>query len=60
MTATRRVTPACLVQRYLFGVILDVIALELDELIESEPTQRLTLSRVLPSDPGQVLSSLVL
>jgi hypothetical protein len=40
---------------HLFGVILDVVALELNELIESESAQRLSSSRVLPSNPRQIL-----
>lgn len=34
-----------------FGVVLQVVALELDELIEAEAAERLSLARVLPSRP---------
>lgn len=42
----------------LFRVILDVIALELYKLVEAEFTECLPLSRVLPANPGKILSVL--
>jgi hypothetical protein len=42
-------------RRLLFWIVLDVVALELDELIEAEPAQRLSFTRILPSDPRQIL-----
>jgi hypothetical protein len=56
MTAISRVILARLVGHYLFWIVLNVVALELHELVETESAQRLSLSRVLPSDPGQILS----
>jgi hypothetical protein len=44
-----------LYRHHLFRVIFDVVALKLDELIEAEPAQRLSLSRILPPHPGEIL-----
>jgi hypothetical protein len=55
ITVARQVTLICSVQHYLFRVVFDVVALQLNELIEAELAQRLSSSRILPSDPGQIL-----
>ena len=52
------VVPAVLMQCHLFRVVLDVIALELDELVEAKFAQCLSLSRVLPANPCKILSML--
>ena len=39
-----------------FGVVLDVIALELDELIESEFAKGDSAARVLPTGPSKILT----
>lgn len=52
--------PVCLMPVHLFRVVLDVIALELDKLIETEFTQSLTSARVFPANPCQVLMLSVL
>lgn len=53
-------TPAHLSRSHrLFRVVLDVVALELDELVKPKPTQRLSSSRILPSDPSKILRVLV-
>ena len=38
-------------QTHLFGIVLDVVALQLDELIEAEFAQSLSLSGVFPANP---------
>lgn len=40
---------------HLFRVVLDVVALELDELVEAKFAERLPLARVLPADPREIL-----
>jgi len=40
---------------WLLGVVFDVIALQLDELVIAKLAQSLTFSRILPSYPGQIL-----
>ena len=42
-------------KRPLFRVVLEMETLGLDKLIESEPAQRLTQARVLPSGPCEIL-----
>lgn len=46
-------------QYHLFWVVLDVVALELDELVEAELAQRLSFTGVLPANPRKILSVLV-
>lgn len=53
------VVPTACMHHHLFGVVLDVIALELDELVEAEFAQRLSLARVLPADPREILHNSV-
>ena len=55
MTVILRVVLTCLVRHYLFRIVLDVVALELDELVEPKFAQSLSSSRVLPSNPRQIL-----
>ena len=49
------VVPECLMQCRLFRVIFDVVALELDKLVETEFAQSLSLPRVLPANPCKIL-----
>lgn len=46
--------------RHLFGVILDVVALELDELFESESAQCDSTTRVLPTGPSEILRRIII
>lgn len=39
----------------LFRIVLDVVALQLDKLLESKSAQSHTATRVLPASPGQIL-----
>lgn len=39
----------------LFWIVFDVIALQLNKLVEAEFTQRLSFSRVFPSYPSKIL-----
>ena len=39
----------------LFRVFLDMVALQLDKLLESESAQGNATSRVLPAGPGKIL-----
>ena len=41
----------------LFGIVLEVIALQLDELLESEPAESHTSAGILPAGPGKILQS---
>jgi hypothetical protein len=50
------VVPAASMHYHLFGVVLDVVALELDELVETKFAQRLSLARILPADPREILN----
>lgn len=43
----------------LFGIILDVVALEFDELIEAESAQCLSLPGILPANPSEILLLLI-
>lgn len=43
----------------LFRIVLDMMALQLDELLESESAERHTTTGVLPASPSQVLLSRV-
>jgi hypothetical protein len=38
-----------------FRIVFDMVALELNELVEAELAQSLSLSRIFPSDPCKVL-----
>jgi hypothetical protein len=53
------VVPTAFMYYHLFGVVLDVVALELDELVEAKLAQRLSLARVLPADPREILHTSV-
>lgn len=44
------------VGEYSFGIILDMKAFELDELIESERTEGYAFTRVLPPCPCKILT----
>jgi hypothetical protein len=48
-------TGSTLMQYRLFGVVLDVVALEFDKLIEAELAKRLSFARILPSYPCKIL-----
>lgn len=43
----------------LFGIILDVVTLQLDKLLESESAQCHTAARVFPAGPCQILVNMV-
>jgi hypothetical protein len=47
--------PCALPDLALLGIVLQMVALELDELIKAVLAQRDALSRVLPPCPGQIL-----
>jgi hypothetical protein len=38
-----------------FGIVFDMVALELDKLVKAKLAQCLALSRIFPSDPSKVL-----
>lgn len=45
-------------RRILHGIILHMEAFQFHELVEAEATERLSLARVLPACPGEVLPQL--
>ena len=45
-------------QCHLFRVVLDMVALKLDELVEAEPAQCLSFAGILPADPREILELL--
>ena len=46
-------------RRILQGIIFHMEAFQFDELVEAESTEGLSLARVLPACPGEVLLQLV-
>lgn len=53
------VVPTAFMHYRLFGVVLDVVALELNKLVEAKLAQRLSLTRILPANPREILRMLV-